>query len=1016
MKKTLIIFVIIFSFLGVTVFIASGNFPRICSYVLGKITASTVTISDITLLRQGPDLRVDFRDIRLKGNIEGLIKTCSFAVNLRKGLYFKHIVLSDFDIRIIPTEKEGRFFTHPVELLEIKRGVVTISGQKIIIGDIKAANVNIGDSFTFEAHAQNGEYIGAVDIHGQGIYSKRLTDIRGDISFTSVNLAKIYKILKGAVDGKGTISFQKGKFLFEGKVEAAKFELNDTFLRRPLMIDRVGADVSLSMAANVVDIKIEKAFYKETPFLLNIRFDNYQFSSFELSSDFLDVHDVTSYATTEYSLQNLWDVLRDGQVKAKTLRTTAKGPIAVDLEVKGITAVYQDMLFSDIKGQVNIDALKVDISNLSGTYKTSKFYEVSGVVPYADNKIIKAKGKYILNLRDMPPFVDLRGIMFREGTTAGSVDVAMKWGSPLNVRGSGRLNDGEALWKNTAFSAQGPYTFTNDGVTFNPLVVRKGNSDITCKGTWNKDNLDFVTKGLLDVAHLSPFIKIPFDVKGMVNLDGEVHLYNGLLNVSGDLFMDDLAFEIPGFMKKEKGIKSKAQVKLSKKDSRISVDRLLYQLDNIRANATGTLDNGKRINADIKLEAGDMGKAAKLFFPEDVPDVGDVSLNLAIKDLELPLVKLPYMVGNVKINNGFLRLPGLPKPLSHMNLVADFKGNSFDVQMTGLACGQSVLKKGMLKVNNLETPQFALSLDLERFNLLDFKGSKEKDFKIPLIPQGSVLARANGEMSLKVKEITLGKITGKNLEVSGVMTDRKINISELKAGIFDGETDIKGIIDLSGTIPYVYTNGRIARASSDLILQAFGSTTNDIVSKALIRGDLKSEGDNVPDLIKNMDGNMAIYSRDGVIKKWKFLSKLFGVLNVYDLLKGKVKFSQEGLGYSKLGAVFTVDKGVLHTSNFLLDSPSMVLTGKGDLDFNKNEINGTIQVAPIVALDRTIEKVPVVRNILKKRGQGFLYLTYTIKGPLDDPDFSSNVPSTIGGKAIEILRNILVLPKEVFEW
>ncbi len=116
---------------------------------------------------------------------------------------------------------------------------------------------------------------------------------------------------------------------------------------------------------------------------------------------------------------------------------------------------------------------------------------------------------------------------------------------------------------------------------------------------------------------------------------------------------------------------------------------------------------------------------------------------------------------------------------------------------------------------------------------------------------------------------------------------------------------------------------------------------------------------------------MAIYSRDGVIKKWKFLSKLFGVLNVYDLLKGKVNFSQEGLGYSKLGAVFTVDKGVFHTSNFLLDSPSMVLTGKGDLDFNKNEVNGTIQVAPIVALDRTIEKVPVIRNILKKRGRDF---------------------------------------------
>ncbi len=478
----------------------------------------------------------------------------------------------------------------------------------------------------------------------------------------------------------------------------------------------------------------------------------------------------------------------------------------------------------------------MDISNLSGTYKTSRFYEVNGIVPYGDDKITKAKGKYSLNLRDMPPFIDLRGITFKEGTTDGSADVEIKRGALLNVRGSGRLNDGEALWNNTTFSAQGPYTFTKDGVTFNPLIVRKGNSDIICKGTWNKDNLDFVTKGLLDVAHLSPFIKIPFDVKGMVNLDGEVHLNNGLLNVSGDLSMDDLAFEIPGFMKKEKGIKSRAQVKLSKKDSRISVDRLLYQLDSISANATGTLDNGKRINADIRMEAGDLGRVAKLFFPEDIPSGGDALLNLSIKDLELPLVKLPYMTGNVKINNGFLRLPGLPKPLTRMNLIADFKGNSFDVQMNGLVCGKSVLKKGTLRVNNLESPQFSLSLDLERFNLLDFKSDKGKDFKIPLIPQGSMLARANGDLSVKVKEVILGNIVGNNLDVSGVMTDRKINISDLKAGLFDGEADIKGIIDLSGKIPYVYTNGRLARARSDLILQAFGSTTNDIVGKALIKG------------------------------------------------------------------------------------------------------------------------------------------------------------------------------------
>ena len=137
----------------------------------------------------------------------------------------------------------------------------------------------------------------------------------------------------------------------------------------------------------------------------------------------------------------------------------------------------------------------------------------------------------------------------------------------------------------------------------------------------------------------------------------------------------------------------------------------------------------KRINADIALDAHDIGRVAKIFYLPEETTSGDVSLNLTIKDLELPVTKLPYMVGNVKIKNGFLHVPGLTKPFRHVDLSADFKGTSFDVEMNGLTCGQSVLRKGVLKVNGLETPRFSLSIDMERFNLVDFTGAGKKPFR-----------------------------------------------------------------------------------------------------------------------------------------------------------------------------------------------------------------------------------------------------------------------------------------------
>ena len=364
------------------------------------------------------------------------------------------------------------------------------------------------------------------------------------------------------------------------------------------------------------------------------------------------------------------------------------------------------MSFSDIKGQVYIDRSKVDISNLSGTYKTSRFYEVNGVIPYADDKPIRAKGKYEVNLKDMPPFIDLKGVTFRDGTTDGAAEVEARRVSALKVDGSGKINNAQALWKNTAFSAQGSYRFTHEGVVFDPLFIGKdGGTDITCRGKWNEENLDFSLKGDLETKHLNAFVKMPFDMAGIVRLDGELHLNDGLLKASGDVNMDDLVFEIPGYMKKEKGTKSKAQVKLSKKGPVVTIDDLSYELESINVRARGTIADLKKINADIALNAHDIGRVAKIFFLPEETTNGDVSLNLTIKDLELPVTKLPYMVGNVKVKNGFLRLPGMAKPFRHVDLLADFKGTSFDVQMNALTCGQSVLRKGMLKVNGLESTQ-----------------------------------------------------------------------------------------------------------------------------------------------------------------------------------------------------------------------------------------------------------------------------------------------------------------------
>ena len=1016
MKKISIV-ALILCVVILAVSIARLNLARFSAYVISAATESPVTVGDVKLIRKGLNFAAELSDITFKGDIEGTIKKSQFVLNLTKGIYFREIRISDFDIIVKPKGAKGHPFKYPVELVNIKNGLVTASGLKFVVNSVDARNVNMSSALSFEAHLRNGEYIGTVDISGKGTYNKRKTDIKGDVSLTGLNLAKIDKILKGFVKGKGSFLLKEDQFVLTGEAEAERFEISDSWLKKSVSLDKVNAYVTLSASGDLIDIRIENALYKETPFAIAVHFDDYRYTSLELSSGFLSVTDVASYATSQYIPQDIWDALRGGQVKVKTFQHTAKGAVTADLEVEDVAAVYEGMFFNGMKGQLFADMEKVEISNLSGTYNTSKFYEVHGVIPYEEKKPVRVKGKYAANLEDLPPFIDLKGIVFKDGATDGAVEVEAMKGELLKVDGSGKLYNAQAVWKNTSFAAQGSYRFTRDDVVFDPVVIGKDNTDITVKGTWSNGSFDLSFKGALEPRHVSPFIGLPFDMTGIAGLDGKIHRRDdGVVSISSDVNMDDLVFEIPGFMKKEKGIKSRAQAKLFVKGSDVTVDDLSCELEDIiHVKARGTVSERKKINADISLDARDVGRAAKIFFLPEETTGGNATLKLTVRDMELPLVKLPYMVGTMSIQNGHVRIPGLKRTLSRIELSAAFKGNSVDVQLNNLVCGQSIINKGMLTVTGLETPVFSLSVDMDRLNIGDFVTEKTNGFRIPIIPEKNILAKANGEISVKAKEFILGDVGAGDLKTEAVMAGGKIVIPRITMGIFEGRADLQCAIDLSGKTPLLSAKGRLGNMKSDLIFAALGGKGKDITGTTFISGSLASEGATAADLIGNMDGTAVIYNRDGVIRKWNLLSKIFGALNVYDLLRGKIDFGHNGLAFSKLGATFTGNKGIFQTTDFLLDSPSMVLTGNGQLDLSKKEINGIIQVSPLIVLDRTIEQIPVLKNILKEPGQGFLYLSYSVKGSMDDPDVTPNVISTIGGKTVELLRNILVFPKEVFQ-
>jgi len=1016
MKKILYISALILAFVFAGIIVLT-NLSTFVSYVLGKVINGRVNISDSHIVYKEGIFVVDFNGISVKGKIEGQAKNCQLIIGIKKGLYFKDLIISDFGLTIPASKGKSHFFPLPEGLFEIKRGIVTYNKQRFNIDAAKINGLRPGKVFSFEINIRNDELFRTLQTSGEGIYKKgKSTEAKGRMSITGLNLNSLSDDMHGNANINCTFTYAKKRFAFEGPFEIFNYMLKDNIFKKPFVVERAKGKVSFTYADSVMDIKISNAGYRNTPLDLNLKLVKNALTRLELGMDFFSIQDVKDYIALDTVIKtkyDIWNYIDDGKIRINKFVYDKKQPLYMELALKDTGVSYKDMRFTDVEAVLSFKESMLNISGAKGFFKTSRFYDVNGVIPFSRDKSINIKGAYTFNVKDIPSLMDTSGINFKSGETEGIIELKGKRDKGFNINGTGKFSNTDITWKKSSVSAKGVYKFNNNEIVFDPLIINRAGTDMVIRGKWHKNFLDLKIKGDLDAINIQPFMPKPSDMEGIAKLDIEVQKNADNLKIDGGISMDELSFEFPGIAKKEKGIKSNASVTLFKEGANTRIERFLYNLDIINLDLKGNIKSDKKMDLDIAMDILGFGRVAPLFFFSSSIAGGDLELKMSLRDISLPLKKLPYMNGYVRINKGFLRLPWLKKPLREINLVSDFRGEAFDVKIDRLTSGESILNSATFHSEGLAAPRFSLYVDMDAFDYDDFRNTG--DFKIRVIDKSSLAAVTSGEIRLLANKIHSGDFNGENLDIKGLFSSRRLNVSELKMDAFEGKIDTHGSIDLSGDIPHIYVDGRLQRIKGGLFLKVFGDKDYMAEGRSNIYGNVDLYGSTMKELMGDFNGNVAIYSKDGLIKKWNLLSKMFGLLNVQDVLRGKVDFSKEGLQYKRMGATFTAKKGIFYTKDFLIDSPSMVITGDGSLDISKHEVDANIAVSPLVVIDRTIDKIPLLRNILKDKRDGFLHLTYKVKGPMNDPDISFNFANSIGGRTIEMLRNILVLPKEIFE-
>jgi hypothetical protein len=1018
MKKALLIVVATFSVLcGAAMIAAWFYLPALAFHMLGKAIDGTVEASSSSVSFRGGLLVLKLNGVRVKGKVEGVVRTAELRVQPSKGLYVKYFTISDFDIRIGKEKGHIGFFPVPVELAEIRKGTVEYGGHKYVLREMRVTNFNTGGRLEFSIDG-GVEGLGNLKSRGEGIFGDKRSDIKGEYFLSGVNMAGVFKNYEGLADSTGFFSFRDGVLVMDGDVQAPYFSLTEDFLKHRLVSERNACRIHLSRVGDTTDVTLAGLSFKGTPLVLKFSGTPRRLTYLELTTGFLAIPDLIDYINPAVLSEGDWGPLsfvKDGTVRIGRFVFRRGKPITAEIEVADVEAGSGRVAFRGVKGFLRLDGNALALSDFEGRLGEGRVSGVTGLVPLRLDRDVVLKGRYVLGLRDLSRLAGTDDAEILAGITEGDVRLHGRQGRGFSVEGAGTIRDSRFVWKRVALGASGSYTFKDGRVTFAPLVISEAGTRLVMRGSAEKERADLQVKGVIDGRQIGSVLDRPYLLDGYVSVDGEVGVEYDTFAFKGRLSMTDLSFEIPRLMKKGRGVESSAVVSLhSEAGGDFCVDSLLYTLGPLEAALSARVGKGRISHMHVVLDVPKAELLSRLFFFNDGEVRGNLKADLRVEDLPYPVVKLPMMRGHLTFHGDILHPPSLAKALTGIDLVCAFEGERSTFDLSGLRVGESVLTKARLVITGLDAPQFNLRVDMDSFDPADFAGTYRKRFRVPVIAAGSLMARTTGEFLLKSKTVRLSGMACRDLVMGGTFGHRRLAVTQGRIEAGKGELMLTGDAYL-GSVPRVNVMGRLSDVTAREVLALFGGKQDIFEGAGSMWANLRFAGRDSDALAKSASGTVSLASRDGVIMRWNVLSKILALTNVYDLFRGRVDLTREGLVYKRLSASFDGNNGVFHTNDFLIDSPSMLITGMGDLDVGEKEIDGKMTVSPFVATDKIIDLIPLVRSIIRERKSGVLFFVYDIKGPAQDPEVKSSYVRSVGARIVYLLRNTFQLPKGVWD-
>ena len=434
--------------------------------------------------------------------------------------------------------------------------------------------------------------------------------------------------------------------------------------------------------------------------------------------------------------------------------------------------------------------------------------------------------------------------------------------------------------------------------------------------------------------------------------------------------------------------------------------------------------------------------------------------------------------GNISLSNVSLKPWAAVKTVKGLTVKAIFKGNSMETSLFNAQIGESNIRgkfriddfrnpKLICQFNTdlLRTADFGLQNQEGEVNLDDVKGQiaiedemihienlsfglGESTFRLsgdisdwagpkitmalksPYINSDD-LARLMALESQKQKDdsspglnlnvtvlLDAGKFKGvdfKKLNAGLKYTPGIVEVEKLEADFFEGKIKAKGKVDIKQDGQNHYAaNISVDKVSLEKIQRYLEMGERIVTGKLSLKGDVTASGPGVDDFKKTLAGTIQFRAEKGVLKKFSVLSKIFSLLNVYQLFKLQLPdMVQDGMPYNTITAHLSLKNGIVSSEDFLIDSDAMKISGAGKIDFLKKEVDYIAGIHPLQTLDRVAAKIPIAGWLITDEKGNLITVDFKVDGTWDNPNVSPIPAKSIARGTLDMFRRILQWPKKL---